>query len=80
MARPIVVEALVLTGAGLAVGIPAALVLARLLRTQLYGVTPFDPLTVVVAAILLLAVATLAAGIPARRAANVDPMVALRCE
>jgi ABC-type antimicrobial peptide transport system permease subunit len=59
---------------------PAALAVARLVRAQLYGVTPFDPLTLVVAATLLLAVAALAAGLPARRAANVDPMVALRCE
>jgi ABC-type antimicrobial peptide transport system permease subunit len=80
VARPIVLEALMLAGAGLAIGMPAALAVARLVKAQLYGVTPFDPLTLVVAATLLLAVAALAAGLPARRAANVDPMVALRCE
>jgi putative ABC transport system permease protein len=80
VARPIVVEALVLAGAGLAIGIPAALVLAHLIRTQLYGVTPSDPLTFAGGSSLLLGVTLLAAYLPARRAAKVDPMVALRCE
>jgi predicted permease len=80
VARPIVVEALVLAGAGLAIGIPAALALAHLIRTQLYGVTPSDPLTFAGGSSLLLGVTLLAAYLPARRAAKVDPMVALRCE
>ena len=63
-----------------AVAIPAAIGLSRLMRSQLYGVAPGDPLTltacVVISAIMLL----LAATIPARRAASVDPMLALRSE
>jgi putative ABC transport system permease protein len=63
---------------GLAVGIPASLAATRLLRSQLYGVQPADPLAYGVVALLLGLVAFVACYIPARRAANVDPMVALR--
>ncbi len=80
VARPIVVEAMALVGGGLVLGIPLALALGRLVRTQLFGVTPSDPLSFVAGAVLLLAVGLLAAGIPARRAAKVHPMVALRCD
>jgi predicted permease len=80
IARPILREALLLAGAGLAVGLPAALALTRLIKSQLYGVTPTDPLTLAAGAILLLAVALLAAWLPARRASRVDPMIALRAE
>ena len=80
VARPILVEALMLAGAGVAIGTPMSLVLAYLIRSQLFGVTASDPLTLAVAVVVLLAVATLAAGLPARRAAMVDPMVALRCD
>jgi predicted permease len=65
---------------GLCLGLPAALALARLLRTQLFGLAPHDPLTIV-SATLLLACVTLAAGlVPARRAMRVDPILALRYE
>jgi predicted permease len=77
---PIIREALVLAGAGLAVGLPAAFAIARLIRSQLYGVGPADPLTLVAGAGLLLGLAALSAWLPARRAAKVDPMVALRAE
>jgi predicted permease len=80
VARPILVEAMVLVGGGLVLGIPLALALGRFVRTQLFGVTPSDPLSFVAGAVLLLAVGLLAAGIPARRAAKVHPMVALRCD
>jgi putative ABC transport system permease protein len=63
---------------GLAVGIPASLAATRLLRSQLYGVQPADPLAYGAVALLLGLVAFVACYIPARRAANVDPMVALR--
>ena len=50
------------------------------MRSYLFGVEPHDPITVVAAIVLLLVIAVLAAWIPARRAAKVDPMVALRYE
>jgi ABC-type lipoprotein release transport system permease subunit len=52
----------------------------RTLKTQLYGVSISDPLTIVVVTLLLAAVAIFSASLPARRAAKVDPMVALRYE
>ena len=63
---------------GLAIGIAASLASTRLLRSQLFGVQPADPLAYAVVAILLGFVALIACYIPARRAARVDPMVALR--
>jgi predicted permease len=67
-----------LVGIGLAVGIVASIAATRLLRSQLFGVTPGDPLAYMVVAALLSAVALIACYLPARRAASVDPMVALR--
>ena len=66
--------------AGLVVGIPAAMGVARLLRSQLYGLVPYDPMTILFAVSLMTAVASLASYLPARRAMRVDPMVALRHE
>ncbi len=66
--------------AGLLVGIPAAMGVARLLRSQLYGLVPYDPITILFAVSLLTAVGLLASYLPARRAMRVDPMVALRHE
>jgi putative ABC transport system permease protein len=69
-----------LAGAGLLLGSAGAILLTRLLRSQLYEIRPGDPSTVAAVA-LLLAAAGLAAGyIPARRATSVDPMSALRQE
>jgi predicted permease len=65
---------------GLALGLPGAALAARVLTTQLYGVTPADPATLALSAAVLLAVALLAGYIPARRASRVDPLVALRTE
>jgi predicted permease len=73
-------EAFWLAAAGLALGLPAALALARLVRSQLYGITPSDPLTLALGVGVLLTVTLLAAWLPARRASRVDPMVALRSE
>lgn len=78
--RMMLFEALFLVVIGLAVGIPAALACARWISSQLYGVSPHDPLTITGSAIALLIVAFLAAWLPARRAARVDPLVALRYE
>jgi ABC-type antimicrobial peptide transport system permease subunit len=65
---------------GIAVGVPGALALARLVRTLLYGVEPGDPASVAGAVMVIAAVAGLAAWIPARRASHIDPMAALRNE
>jgi len=65
---------------GLAVGIPASLAATRLLRSQLFGVEPADPLAYAAVASVLAFVAFVACYVPARRAASVDPMVALHQE
>jgi putative ABC transport system permease protein len=65
---------------GIAAGLAGALILTRFLRALLFGVSPNDPLTLVGAAALLLASAFLASWLPARRAARVDPMSALRAD
>ncbi|PYP44786.1 MAG: hypothetical protein DMD50_13280 [Gemmatimonadetes bacterium] len=64
----------------MALGVLGAAGFTRVLRSQLYGVGPFDPLSFALTALLLVAVALLASYLPARRAAKVDPMVALRHE
>ncbi len=66
--------------AGIAIGLPAALVSMRLIRDQLFGLEPDDPSTLCGAIIAIVGVAALAGYLPARRAARVDPMVALRYE
>ncbi len=65
---------------GLAIGIPAAILAGRGMTNQLYGVKPYDPAMLVIATLLLAFAALIAAVIPARRAANVNPMLALRGE
>jgi putative ABC transport system permease protein len=73
-------DAMKLIVAGLVIGIAAALPGARLLGTQLYGVTPGDPVTYGAIMTLLLFVGIAATLLPARRAARVDPIVALRAD
>jgi ABC-type antimicrobial peptide transport system permease subunit len=67
-------------GIGVSLGILGALALTRWLRSQLFGVSPTDPATFLGVALLLALVSLLACWIPGRRAARVDPMVALRYE
>jgi predicted permease len=67
-------------GIGLAIGIPAAIGAGRLMTSQLFGVKPWDPIMLALATLMLSLAALLASVIPARRAAGVEPMVALRNE
>ncbi len=67
-------------GIGLALGIPAAIGAGKLMKDQLFGVKPWDPVMLMFATLLLALAAVLASVIPARRAAGVEPMVALRNE
>lgn len=67
-------------GIGLALGIPAAIVAGKLMTNQLFGVKPWDPIMLALSTLMLSLAAFLASAIPARRAAGVEPMVALRNE
>ena len=69
-----------LASIGLAIGFVAALALGRVVAGLLYGITPADPVTLLTVALFLAAVAMVATYLPARRAARLDPMVALRAE
>ena len=79
--RLVILEGLRLVLAGVVVGLVASLLLGRAVEAQLWpGVRPYDPVTLASTVLLLLATGVLACWIPARRAARVDPMVALRYE
>ncbi len=78
--RLIVGEGVRMAAAGIVVGLVAALLVTRVLNSLLFGVTATDPFIFVANAAILVAVALLASAIPARRAARVDPMEALRAE
>jgi ABC-type antimicrobial peptide transport system permease subunit len=69
---------MVVAGTGVAVGVAGALAMTRLASSLLYGVSARDPITLVAVATTLLVVSALANYIPARRAARVDPLLALR--
>jgi ABC-type antimicrobial peptide transport system permease subunit len=78
--RLVVGEALGPVLAGIAIGLVGSFWLTRVIRTLLYQVTPHDPLTLAAIVVLLIGVAAIAAVIPVRRAARVDPVAALRLE
>jgi putative ABC transport system permease protein len=78
--REVMGEGLRLTALGIGIGLAAAAAASRALSSLLFGVRPIDPLTYAGVALALAAAAMLACFLPARRAANVDPMVALRSE
>jgi predicted permease len=73
-------ESLILTAAGIAIGIPLSLLLGRALTSALYGVKPYDAVSYAVAALGIAVVGIAASVLPARRAASVDPLTALRSE
>ncbi len=78
--RVVLRDALLLAAAGAAFGIPLAAAATRMAQSELFGIKPNDPTTIAGAVALLLAVALLAAWVPARRAATIDPVTALRSE
>jgi predicted permease len=80
IALTILREALLLVAIGIGFGLPAVFAATHLIASQLYGVKPNDPLTLASVTFGILIIALTAAWIPARRAARVDPMVALRLE
>ncbi len=73
-------SALALTGVGVVIGLGAAAALMRLMKTLLFGISPLDPLTFLAVPLILATAAALASYLPARRAAGVDPVEALRAE
>jgi ABC-type antimicrobial peptide transport system permease subunit len=78
--RLVIREGCLLTGVGAALGLAGAIAATRAVRGLLYGVTPLDGLTIAGVVVLVAAVALVAVGSPARRAARVDPATALRAE
>jgi putative ABC transport system permease protein len=80
VSRLVLLDVLRLAGIGVAVAIPCSILLSRLLRSQLFGVSTADPFTLIAVVFLIAIVALLAAVIPAQRASSVDPTTALRAE
>ena len=80
IARDVLRRAAFLGGTGAAIGVPVALALAQLIKSQLYGVAPSDPAAIACGGLVLMGITLLSAWIPARRAANVDPLAAMRNE
>ncbi|MGA8594065.1 MAG: FtsX-like permease family protein, partial [Bryobacteraceae bacterium] len=80
IAHMVLRELLLLVVIGLVVGIPVSIGASRFISSELYGLKPFDSVTIAVAGVTLMAIAALAGYPPARRASRVDPTVALRYE
>jgi putative ABC transport system permease protein len=80
VSRLVLMDVLRLAGIGVAVAIPCSVLLGRLLRSQLFGISTADPLTLGAVVVLIALVALAAAIVPARRASSVNPTVALRAE
>jgi predicted permease len=80
VARPILCESGKLALLGIVLGLPLTLALARILGAVVFGIAPYDLVTLIFSGLILVAVALAGAWLPARRAARVDPMVALRYE
>lgn len=80
VSRLVLVDVLRLAGIGIVVAIPCSVMLGRLLQSQLFGVSAYDPITLASVVLVIAVVALLAAVIPARRASAVDPTIALRAE
>jgi hypothetical protein len=78
--RMFVGRGLALAAAGVLCGLAGAILLSRLMTSLLFGIGPLDPVTYVVVSVALITVAAIASYVPARKAARVDPMVALRAE
>jgi ABC-type antimicrobial peptide transport system permease subunit len=78
--RLVLRQSLTLTAIGVGVGLAGAAAVSRYLEGMLVGLTPLDPATFVAVGLAFISIAALASYVPARRAANVDPMIALRCE
>ena len=73
-------EVFLMAAVGIGIGLPVAWGLSKLIRAQLFGMAPSDPITFAAATAILAAVSLLAGYIPAQRATEVDPVVALRYE
>jgi len=80
IARMVIGEGLALTAVGIAIGALASVLAGRLVSSLLFGVSALDPMTIGGVGVVLVSVAALASWIPARRAARVDPLVAMRGE
>jgi predicted permease len=78
--RMVMKETMLMVAIGMAIGLGAALATTRLIATLLFELSPYDPLTIATAALLMTVVAAFAGYLPARRASRVDPMTALRFE
>jgi ABC-type antimicrobial peptide transport system permease subunit len=78
--RMVMRQALALVVVGVVLGVPLAFGGARAMRALLYGVTPFDPVPVAFSVVVLFVVGLVAAALPSRNAARVDPLVAIRSD